>query len=49
MAGSGYLSICDTPPLMTSSAVNGLSVGVCRVLDITIGIFIASLHYFSIL
>ena len=31
---------------MTSSTVSGLSVGVCRVLDIFIDIFIASLHVF---
>ena len=29
-----------------SSAVSGFSVGVCRVLDIFIDIFIASLHVF---
>ena len=29
-----------------SSAVSGFSVGVCRVLDISIDIFIASLHVF---
>ena len=46
---SGYFSICDTPPLMTSSAVSVLSVGVCRVLDIPIDILLHVYMYFSIL
>ena len=40
----GYFPICKTSPLITSSAVSGFSFGVCRVLDISIDIFIASLH-----
>ena len=41
-----YFSICDTPPLMTSNTVSGLSCGLCRVLHISIDIFIISLHVF---
>ena len=44
MERSGYFSICDTPPLITSNAVSGFSFRVCRVFDISIEIFIASLH-----
>ena len=46
MEGSGYFSICDTPPLMTPVLWVVSLFGVCRVLDISIDIFIASLHVF---
>ena len=55
--GSGYFSASiyggvriflnmRYPSSDDSSAVSGFSVGVCRVLDISIDIFIASLHVF---
>ena len=43
MEGSGYFSICDTSPLMT---VSGSSVGVCRVLGISIDILLQVYMYF---
>ena len=40
------MSICDAPPLMTSSAVSAFSFGVCHVFDISIDIFLAILRVF---